>query len=42
MINDPRMKIYSVAIGTCSIKIDDNAVLHSSKRADSRGYLDVN
>jgi hypothetical protein len=29
MINDPRMKICSVAIGTCSINDDGNAVLHS-------------
>ena len=33
MINDPRM-IYSVAIGTCSIKDDGNAVLHSFHSAE--------
>jgi hypothetical protein len=29
-----RLKIYSVAIGTCSIRDDYNAVLHSYKRAE--------
>jgi hypothetical protein len=34
MVNDPRMKIYSVAIGTCSMRDDYNAVLHSYKRTE--------